>query len=99
MLLWLMDRLMPRSYGYGDATVMYIRCAKIPSYMYAKHQYMQKIRVQKHSGNIYSNKIVQIHSYHRVWSNIIWILHHHKAQSMIYKVIYKVQKLIDAHEQ
>ena len=32
----------PQPHGYGHATVTYIRRAKIPSHMYAKHQYMQK---------------------------------------------------------
>ena len=34
--------VMPRSYGYGDATAMYIRKVKIPSHMSAKHQYRQE---------------------------------------------------------
>ena len=34
--------VMPRSYGYGDATAMYIRKMKIPSHMSVKHQYRQE---------------------------------------------------------
>jgi len=34
----------PRSGGYGDATVTYIRRALVPSRMYAKHQYKTKQR-------------------------------------------------------
>ena len=32
----------PRSLGYGNVTVTYICRTKIPSQMYAKHQYMQE---------------------------------------------------------
>ena len=31
--------VMPRSRRYGDVTVTYIRRSKIPSHIYAKHQY------------------------------------------------------------
>ena len=34
--------VMPRSLGYGDVTVTYIRRSKIPSRIYAKHQYRQE---------------------------------------------------------
>ena len=33
---------MPYHEGYRDATATYIRMAKIPSYMYAKHQYRKE---------------------------------------------------------
>ena len=33
---------MPRSRRYGDVTVTYIGMAKIPSHIYAKHQYMHE---------------------------------------------------------
>jgi len=33
---------MPRSRGYGDVTVTYIRRSEIHSRIYAKHQYMQE---------------------------------------------------------
>ena len=32
----------PRSGGYGDVTATYIRRSKIPSRIYAKHQYRQE---------------------------------------------------------
>jgi len=32
----------PRSYGYEDVTVTYIRRLKIPSCIYAKHQYKEE---------------------------------------------------------
>ena len=32
----------PRSRGYRDVTVTYIRRSEIPSRIYAKHQYMQE---------------------------------------------------------
>ena len=34
--------VMPRSRGYGDITVTYIRRPEIPSHIYVKHQYMQE---------------------------------------------------------
>ena len=32
----------PRSHGYRDVTMTYIRRSKIPSHIYAKYQYMQE---------------------------------------------------------
>ena len=37
----------PRAGGYRDTTVTYIRRAKIPSHMYAKHQYRQESEYRK----------------------------------------------------
>jgi len=34
--------VVPRSYGYEDATATYICRSEIPSHIYAKHQYMQE---------------------------------------------------------
>ena len=38
----------PRSHRYGDATATYIRSAKVPLRMYAKHHYNTEVRVQKY---------------------------------------------------
>jgi len=43
----------PRSHGHGDITATYIRRAKIPSYIYAKHQYKQKLECESTKGNKY----------------------------------------------
>jgi len=43
----------PRSRGYGDVTATYICRLEIPSRIYAKH-----------SGNIHSNRKVQVYGYH-----------------------------------
>jgi len=56
----------PRSIGYRDVTVTYIRRAKIPSRMYAKHQYKQELKCGKDSDNIHSNNTVQLHRHHRL---------------------------------
>ena len=48
-----------------------------------------EIRVRKHNGNIHSNITVQLHCYHRMWSNITWILHHQETLNMKYNKIYK----------
>ena len=36
----------PRSHGHGDITATYIRRAKIPSYIYAKHQSRQELEYE-----------------------------------------------------
>ena len=37
---WVGGAVTPRPHGYRDVTAMYIRGAKIPSHIYAKHHYM-----------------------------------------------------------
>jgi len=55
------------------------------------------IRVRKHSDIIYSNITVQVHCYHGIWSNIIWILHHWSAKVRFTRDVQCI-KLVDAHE-
>ena len=57
----------PRSGGYGDVTVTYIRRAMVPSRMYAKHQYNTIMdQSAKIRGVIHSNTKVQVLSHHRL---------------------------------
>jgi len=56
-----------------------------------------RIRVWKHSGNIHSNRKVQVHGYHREWYNITGILHHQKIQK--YNIRMDIQKLRGTREQ
>ena len=57
------------------------------------------IRVQKHSGNIHFNKIIQIHCYHRTWYNIIWILNHQEIEKYDLQWITGVNSTMKALEQ
>ena len=56
----------PRSRGYGDVTAMYIRRSKIPSRIYAKHQYRQVSKYRSKWCIIHSNQRVPLQSYHRM---------------------------------
>ena len=66
----------PRSHGYKDVTATYIRRSKIPSPIYAKHQYMKESEHESMWCIIHSNIWVQLQSYHRMWYNITRILQH-----------------------
>jgi len=66
----------PRSSGYGDVTATYICRSEIPSRIYAKHQYRQESKYGSTWCIIHSNILVQLQSYHQMWHNITWILHH-----------------------
>jgi len=44
----LIESIAPRSHGYEDTTVIYIRRAMVPLRMYAKYQYNTEIRVLKY---------------------------------------------------
>ena len=60
-----MDLVTPRSGGYGDVTATYLRRAKIPSHIYAKHQYKKESEYES-TVIIYILVIMtQVHSYHR----------------------------------
>jgi len=41
---------MPQPRGYGDITATYIRKSKIPSHIYAKHQYRQESEYEVHGA-------------------------------------------------
>ena len=73
---------MPCPGRYEDATATYIRRTKVPSHMYAKHQYSAGVRVQKNGGNIYYNKKIQVHKYHRARSTIL-LLHYERRSIQI----------------
>ena len=90
----------PRSGGYGDVTVTYIRRSEIPSRIYAKHQYRQESEYGSTWCIIHSNTWVQLQSYHRKWSNITIILHHQycaiaRIQRMVW--VWTVQKVAQSH--
>ena len=63
--------VMPRSRGFGDITVTYIRRSEIPLHIYAKYQYRQESECE-------STRVIYI-SNHRVWYNITVILHHQET--------------------
>ena len=49
--------------------------SKIPSHIYAKHQYMQESEYESMWCIIHSHIWIQLQSYHRMWRNITKILH------------------------
>jgi len=55
----------PRSHWYGDIIATYIRRSKIPSRIYAKHQYRQKLEYGSIMVIYIPAKITQVHSYHK----------------------------------
>ena len=60
----------PRSDGYWDVTVMYIRRSEIPSRIYAKYQYRQESEYKSIVVIYIPAIIIQVHSYHKAWYNI-----------------------------
>ena len=91
---------MPRSHGYGDVTATYIRRSKIPSRIYAKHQYKQELEYGSTWCIIHFNIWVQLQSYHRKWPNITIILHHqYGANVRIQGVVqvWTVRKVAQSH--
>jgi len=80
------------SHGYVDVTATYICRVEIPSHIYAKHQYRQESEYESKVVIYISTIIVQLQSYHRMWSNIIWILHHQEVQKYDLQEIYNYEQ-------
>jgi len=76
------------SRGYGDVTVTYIYKTEILPYIYAKYQYRQESECESTVVIYISTIIVQLQSYHRMWSNITRILHHQEVQKFHLQEIY-----------
>jgi len=74
--LQLHNTITPWSRRYGDVTAMYICRSKVPSHIYAKHQYRQELEYESMWCIIHSNIWIQLQSYHRMWCNITRILLH-----------------------
>jgi len=86
----------PRSRGYRDVIVTYIRRVKIP-HIYAKHQYRQESEYKSMVVIYIPVIIAQVHSYHRAWYNIPRIWDHQEAQKqdMQYK---KTKKILTSNK-
>ena len=89
----------PRSRGYGDVTATYIRRSKIPSRIYAKHQYMQEtecestvviyIPIEKYKYMVITESDIQHYSN---------ITSPEKYKSIIHEEIYKTERCSRAEE-
>ena len=90
----------PRSGGYGDVTVTYLRRSKIPLRIYAKHQYRKESECESKWCIIHSNIRVLLQGYHQIWHNITIILHHqYGANAKIRRKVqvWTVQKEAQSH--
>jgi len=61
-----LDCVTPRSCGYGDVFVTYIRRKEIPSHIYAKDQYREESQYESIWCIIHSSIRVQLQSYHMI---------------------------------